>query len=123
MTACANPKCTRAVDQRATGRPRRFCSRDCREAAQTSRTVRTHGRRNEVLRTRVTTNTDPGVLTDSSLIETGTCRDENGDLQQAPLRWIEINTATHKLTDGVMERTPACHGKWPASTSSADWPG
>jgi hypothetical protein len=29
------------------------------------------------------------------------------------LSWIEVNEATHKLTDGTMERTPACHGKWP----------
>src|SRR5262249_39384993 len=29
------------------------------------------------------------------------------------LRWIEINSVTFKLTDGTMERTPACHGKWP----------
>jgi hypothetical protein len=41
------------------------------------------------------------------------CKGENGDLQHASLRWIEVNDVTWKLTDGVMERTPACHGKWP----------
>ena len=30
----------------------------------------------------------------------------------ADLRWIEVNSATYKLTDGVTERTPASHGQW-----------
>jgi hypothetical protein len=40
------------------------------------------------------------------------CKGENGDLQSASLCWIEVNDVTWKLTDGTMERTPACHGKW-----------
>ena len=37
---------------------------------------------------------------------------ENGDLQTTRLFWIEVNDCTWKLSDGVVERTPACHGKW-----------
>jgi hypothetical protein len=51
-------------------------------------------------------------LTDSSSIQTRACEGENGDLQKASLRWSEVNDCTWKLTDGVIERTPACHGKW-----------
>ena len=58
--------------------------------------------------------TDTGVAfseQNSSTISTA-CKGENGDLQKASLRWIEVNSVTHKLTDGVTERTPASHGQW-----------
>src|SRR5262249_37226952 len=35
------------------------------------------------------------------------------DLGKAGLFWIKVNDDAWKLTDGGMERTPACHGKWP----------
>lgn len=74
--------------------------------------MRTHGRRNEVRKPQGSTSTDLGYFTESFSTETTACKGENGDLQKASLRWIEVNPATFKLTDGVMERTPACHGKW-----------
>jgi hypothetical protein len=110
--ACANTGCTNTIERRTRGRQKRFCSRDCQEAALKSRTVRTHGRRNEVRKPQGSTSTDPGYFTESFSTETTACKGENGDLQKASLRWIEVNPATFKLTDGVMERTPACHGKW-----------
>jgi hypothetical protein len=36
-----------------------------------------------------------------------------GQVEPSPaLSWIEVNEATHKLTDGTMERTPTRHGLW-----------
>jgi hypothetical protein len=52
------------------------------------------------------------VRAKKELAKSSTCKGENADLQNRRLYWIEVNSVTHKLTDGTMERTPTSHGQW-----------
>jgi len=102
MTACARSGCSNTVEQKSRGRQRRYCSRSCKEMTLRGRTSEAYGHRSS----------GGGNSTQTFATETTTCEVENGDLQKASLRWIEVNPATHKLTDGLTERTPASHGQW-----------
>jgi hypothetical protein len=97
---CGNPGCINPIERRARGRPRRFCSDDCRVHA---------------FRNRVGCNEKAAKANDraggNGQFVTSTINNLAGDFGRS-LEWIEVNDVTWKLTDGVMERTPACHGKW-----------
>jgi hypothetical protein len=101
---CANPDCAMTVE-----RPRRFCSDRCRKAERRNRTTRTHGRATTLRRL---INTGQSLTGQKPSTKSTVCNGENGDLQNASPKWIEVNEVTWKLTDGVMERTPASHGQW-----------
>ena len=96
--------CGGVIGNQSTGRRRRFCSDACRMRSTRGRTALRNA--SLVLDTR------SRVSEQNSLTISIACKGENGDLQKGPLRWIEVNQATHKLTDGVTERTPASHGQW-----------
>jgi hypothetical protein len=105
MTAPAQCSvCHETIAARSTGRQRRFCSDACRMRATRGRIALRNA--NPVL------DTGRGVSEQNFVAISTSCRRENGDLQKASLRWIEVNPATLKLTDGIMERTPASHGQW-----------
>jgi hypothetical protein len=117
MTALASskhscPVCGETIRQPASGRPRRFCSIDCRVRSLHGRTIKSHGRRKAPSERVGVSDSGVGVSLKKSATSSVRCEGENGDLQKVSLYWIEVNPATHKLTDGVMERTPASHGQW-----------
>ena len=75
------------------------------------RTTGTFGSRN----TQLASDTGVGISEHFSSRNPISSEGENDDLQKptgSSLYWIEINSVTHKLTDGAMSRTPASHGQW-----------
>ena len=112
ITPCGNAACDTTVTQPERGRRRKYCSRACQQTAFRGRSVRDELQRghgtNLQKEARFVTKTS-GETSDLQRAKTS----QRADLEKAGFYWIEVNDVTWKLTDGEMERTPACHGKWP----------
>jgi len=103
------PMCGNAIELGSRGRQRRFCSDACQKQAARSR----------VSCPEIAPKAPIADSPSQANFRTKLCSKNNDlqrpkiDLRKAGLSWIRVNDVTWKLTDGVMERTPACHGKWP----------
>ena len=103
--------CGSAIERRSRGRQRRFCSDACRMQSVRGRTAGTFGSRN----THLGSDTGVGISEHFSATNSISSEGVNDDLQKpigSSLYWIEVNSVTHKLTDGAMWRTPASPGQW-----------
>jgi hypothetical protein len=90
------------------GRKRTTCSDRCRKEASRRQILSRNGEQASLPRAAESVTKRPELNCEISGLQT-----QKTDLGKAGLFWIKVNDVAWKLTDGIMERTPACHGKWP----------
>jgi hypothetical protein len=111
---CAS--CGAALGQYQFGRPRRYCSRSCRDRA-----FRGRFKRDESAPKAPTADSPSnGHFRTKLLNEPNALRGRKTPLEKAGLYWTKVNDVTWKLTDGRPWRTPASFGQWGGYTT--EWP-
>jgi hypothetical protein len=102
------PICRDTFRLERTGRKRATCSDRCRKEASRRQILSRNGEQASLPTSAESVTKRPELGSEISGLQT-----QKPDLGKASLFWIKVNEVTCKLTDGVMERTPACHGTWP----------
>lgn len=111
---CAS--CGAALGQYQFGRPRRYCSRSCRDRA-----FRGRFKRDESAPKAPTADSPSnGHFRTKLFNEPNALRGRKTPLEKAGLYWTRVNDVTWKLTDGRPWRTPASFGQWGGYTT--EWP-
>lgn len=100
--------CRAVIPRKRNGRKRTTCSDRCRKKASRRQSLSQNDEHASLPTSAESVTKRPELGSEISGLQT-----QKTDLGKAGLFWIKVNEVTWKLTDGVMERTPACHGKWP----------